>query len=157
LDKEKATAVLRAQIILTTTPAPGDASWREPLLRAVPDLFIEGRLGPMVTALVRVDQIKALAGVPSVSTVRIPRPARVDVDPALPIKGDSDRALKQSGLEALHALDKSLFSPLQPLTGRGFRGQGVRIALVDSDFRGYEDMIAAGRLPARTRLVDLTT
>src|SRR5262249_47577674 len=100
LDKEKATAVLRAQIILTTTPAPGDASWRAPLLRAVPDLSIEGRLGPMVTALVRVDQIKALAGVPSVSTVRIPRPARVDVDPALPIKGDSDRALKQSGLEA---------------------------------------------------------
>src|SRR6185369_2943823 len=39
---------------------------------------------------------------------------------------------------------------------KGYRGQGVRLALIDTDFRGWEKLKDEGKLPPKTRLVDLT-
>src|SRR5439155_8588938 len=49
----------------------------------------------------------------------------------------NQEALRASGLDRLHQ--------------SGQRGQGVRVAIVDSDFRGWEN-----QLPPGTRLLDLT-
>ena len=141
--KDDDTKIVRAEIILSYVPAAGDESYRGALLKEAPSLFIEGRLGPVVTALLRVNQANALAGLSQVSVVRLARPALVQVDPSIQIKGDNASALKQSGLEVLHQA--------------GSQGQGIRVGIIDSDFRGYADLIQRGQLPKSTRFVDLTT
>ncbi len=141
-DKALADKVVRVQVVLALPPDPANL-WKESLLRAAPNLFIEGHLGQFVTGLVPVNQVPTLASLPNVSTVRLPAPARVQVDPGVKIKADNARALKQTGLDELHK--------------KGFRGKGVRLAIIDTDFRGYEEMIRSKQLPAKTQLVDLTT
>jgi hypothetical protein len=141
-DKEQQARPVRMEIILSSLPAPGDEGWKRALAQAVPDLFIEGNLGQFVTAVAAAGQAKVLAGLPLVSAVRLPRAPVVAVDPRVAPRGDDARALRESGLSALHK--------------RGFQGKGVRLAVLDSDFRGFEDFLKAGALPAGTRLVDLT-
>ncbi len=46
---------------------------------------------------------------------------------------------------------------LKELHQRGYLGKGVRLAIIDRDFRGWEDLVEKKKLPAKTRLVDLTT
>src|SRR5579862_4855101 len=99
VSKEDDTQVVRAEIILSYVPATDNETYREALLREAPSLFIEGRLGPVVTALLRVNQASALAGLPQVSVIRLARPAAVQVAPSLSFPGDNARALKQGGLE----------------------------------------------------------
>ena len=41
------------------------------------------------------------------------------------------------------------------LHAKGHRGKGTRLAIVDSDFRGWEAVVGDG-LPAKTTLLDLT-
>jgi hypothetical protein len=134
--------IARLEILLSKTPSPDGVSWRRTLHDAVSGLFIEGRLGQFVTALAPVSAVRALARLPAVSVVRLPRPPRLAVDPSVAAKGDDGRALTESGLAALHKA--------------GFRGKGVRVAVIDGDFRGFEAQIKAGKLPASTRLVDFT-
>jgi hypothetical protein len=135
--------VVRAEIFLAVTPAPGDDSYRKLLLDTAPRLFVEGRLGQMVTVLMPISFAGKLAALPQVSAIRLAQVAPVDVDPALKFAGDNSKALQASGLAALH--------------NKGFKGKGVRIGIIDSDFRGYQEQVKAGKLPASTRLVDLTT
>ena len=142
LVSKKEPAVTPVQVVLSSTPREFDTDWRRRLLETAPSLFIEGRLGPVVTGTIPVAQIDNLAALPEVSVVRLPRPAWVQIDPAVKIKGDNERALKQSGLAELHK--------------RKFRGQDVRLAIIDTDFRGHDEMIKKKQLPATTRLVDLT-
>jgi hypothetical protein len=143
IDKDQANKSVRVQMVLAQPPSVKDERWRDLLRRAAPSLTVEGQLGQYVTGRIEVRHIVNLANLPAVSTIRSPQPSRVSVDPALKIKGDNLRALRQSGLFDFHKI--------------GFRGKGVRLAIIDYDFRGYEEMIQAKRLPSKTRLVDLTT
>jgi hypothetical protein len=137
-DKDGAAKPRRLEVILWNTPAAEDDSWAGTLRRAAPGLLVEGRLGSLVSVLVPADRAVALARLPVVSAVRLPRAARLESQPAAAGK-DTVEAL---GLNRLHAL--------------GHRGRGIRIAVIDADFHDYAEMIKAKRLPAGTRLVDLT-
>jgi hypothetical protein len=134
--------IVRIQLLLDYVPGLEDTSWRQRLQQAAGKFFIEGRLGNTITGLVPVGQILSLAALRDVTVVRLTPPARIEVDPAVVWKGDNARALKQSGLAELHK--------------KGKLGQGIRLAIVDSDFHGYEDLVKKKQLPANTRLVDLT-
>ena len=140
-DKEKEQQVVRLQALFA-----GDASaaqMRQAVLRVVPAAFVEGALGSYVTVETSAGQVKALAAVPEVLELRLPPPARGDVDPVLAGVIEPAKVLQQSGLADWHR--------------RGRRGQNVRLAVIDTDFRGFEELVKSGKLPATTRLVDLTT
>ena len=119
-----------------------DVSVRRVLEAAAPGLRLEGVLGSTTVGVVPADQVKALAALGEVSVVRLVRPSRIDVDPAAAPTGDPQKALALTGLAELHA--------------KGQRGKGVRLALIDTDFRGWKSLVKEGKLNARTRLVDLT-
>ena len=142
-DKGQETDVLRVELLFAGILVPEDRSWRATLQEAAPGIFVEGHLGQVVTALVTRGQVKNLASLTPISALRLPRPVRVDIDPSLALPGATDKALALSGLAALHQ--------------RGQRGQGVRLAIIDTDFRGWEGQVKKGTLPKKTRLVDLTT
>ncbi|HLJ96712.1 MAG TPA: hypothetical protein VKU02_26300 [Gemmataceae bacterium] len=128
------------EVILVATPED-DRSWRQNLLQAAAGATIEGRLGPLVSLMALPKQAEDLARLPRVATVRLPRPAFVSVLPLEHSPKDNREALRSTGLDTLHTA--------------GFRGQGVRVAIVGSDFRGYEQFLGK-QLGARTRYVDLT-
>jgi hypothetical protein len=133
---------VHVELVFAGTLAADDPSWRTILQEAVPTIFVEGQLGQVVSAIVNRSKVKTLAALAPISTVRLARPARVDVDPALALAADNDQAVALAGLDAMHK--------------QGFRGQGVRLAILDTDFRGWAEMVKKGKLPAATRLVDLT-
>jgi hypothetical protein len=132
---------MRLEVILAATPDPEDRTYRGQLRSAAPGLIVEGRLGPLVSVFANPAQAPALAALPEVMGVRLPRvaqPARAAAD------FDNTRwqpLLKASGAARLQAL--------------GQRGRGTRLAVVDGDFRGWEALVGKG-LPADTRLIDLT-
>jgi hypothetical protein len=130
----------RVEIFLAVAPA--NDSYRRPLQEAAPNLFIEGRMGPMVTALLPIGQAGKLASLPQVSAIRLAQLAPVQAAPDIKFAGDNAKALEASGLAALHKA--------------GHKGKGVRVAIIDSDFRGWPEQVKAGKLPATTRLIDLT-
>jgi hypothetical protein len=134
---EKATLL---EVILTLAPDEEDISWRNPLVDAAPGLTVEGRLGPLVTVVARPSQAPALAQLPRVAGVRLPRtPAPVQM-----AQGPQDvrwRPLRATGLERLHAL--------------GHKGAGMNLAVIADDFRGWEKEVGK-RLPRNTTLLDLT-
>lgn len=132
---------VRMEVILSATPARDDPSWRRELITAAPGTMIEGRLGPVVSLRASPKQAEAWARLPGVRTVRLPRPASVQMLPPAQLPKDNGDAFRATGLDHLHAL--------------GFRGQRVQAAVVGSDFRGYEQFVGK-ELPARTRYVDLT-
>ena len=139
--KELGSGRIRVQIAFVGSLAPDDREWKTMLHELTPGFFIEGHLGQFVTGTLRLDQVKRLALSPLVSVIRLPRTPRVDI--AVKIKGDNAKALEQSKLKNLHE--------------RGYKGQGVRIGIIDRDFRGWEILVKKKLLPAKTRLVDLTT
>ena len=142
-DKDVSSARIRVQIGFVGAIDAGDSEWKTLLKEAAPGIFIEGQLGPFVTAILRLDQVKTIADSPLISFIRLPRAPSVQVDPAIKSKGDNNRALEQSRLKELHEL--------------GYQGKGVRIGIIDRDFRGWETLVKKKQLPAQTRLVDLTT
>jgi hypothetical protein len=131
----------RLEVILAAAPTEEDRVWRRLLSRAVPGLVVEGRVGPLVTVMTPATQAPALAALDEVAAVRLPRVAR----PASPASESSADAwkplLEASGLARLH--------------DRNHRGKGIRIAVVDTDFAGWDKMLGK-ELPAGTRLLDLT-
>ena len=134
---------IRVQVCFAGHVDRDDRVWKMLLREVAPGFFIEGQLGQFVTGMIRLDQVKVLAETPMVSVIRLPRTPAVNVDPAFKFKGDNAKALTQSGLSEWHK--------------RGQRGQGVRIGIIDRDFRAWEDLVKKKHLPAKTRLVDLTT
>jgi hypothetical protein len=130
---------LRLQLILATTPRSTDRAWREDLDDAAPSIIIEGRLGPLVTALVYVGEIPELARLPLVSAIRVPVAARPQVVPVKGSKADNAGVLRSLGLHKLKMPQR-----------------GLRVALIDSDFRGYEEFLRKRQLPPSTKYVDLT-
>jgi hypothetical protein len=131
----------RLDVILWLTPQDNDLTWRRDLNRAAPELVIEGRLGPLVSVLLPPSQAVAVAALPGVSTVRLPRSGQPRAIGAASEKLDTAEALKVTGLARLHAA--------------GLKGRGVLLAIVDGDFRGWKELVGK-KLPARTRLIDLT-
>lgn len=133
---------LRFEVILFQPPRPGDEEWQHTLTQAAPDMVIEGRTGAIVTALAPPRAALALAELPLVSGVRLPRPAPEPLiaRTALPVRDDR-QLLEATGIAAWHS--------------QGWLGQNVRLAVVGNDFEGYERFIGHG-LPASTRYVDLT-
>jgi hypothetical protein len=143
-----ATRPLRLDVILSLTPDDKDRTWRRELFAGAPGVVIEGRLGPVVSVVVPADQVKprpdgpvGLAGVPSVSAVRVPRSGQPRAVGAPAEAVDGAKALRDSGLQRLH--DARL------------KGAGIPIAIIDGDFRGWQELVGK-ELPAKTRLFDLT-
>lgn len=123
---------LRLEIILARAPEPDDPTWKRELTLAAPGAMIEGRLGPLVTLTTTGAQAAALAALPGVSGVRLPR---------------------SGALRAGAALDATALGRLQAV---GRVAKGVLIAIVDSDFHGAAALIGK-QLPARSRILDLTS
>ncbi|MFN4258343.1 MAG: hypothetical protein ACK4RK_03545 [Gemmataceae bacterium] len=130
----------RLEVILSYTPPEDDTSWRDDLQRAAPGLIIEGQLGPLVTVQAKPEQAKTLASLSIVSGVRLPRSGEPPL-PSAPQRDDGeDDILRRTGLDRLHAL--------------GHVGRGVRLAIIDSDFRGLSAV--RDKLPDGTVYLDLT-
>ena len=132
---------MRLEVILAGVPDVEDKSYLRALRGAIPGLTVEGRLGPLVTVVANPAQAPALAALPEVIGVRLPRLPQ----PSHPTPtADQTRwqpLLDASGAARLHAL--------------GQNGRGTRLAVVDSDFRGWQALAGKG-LPRDTRLVDFT-
>jgi hypothetical protein len=139
-DKEAAAKPTRMEVILSFTPAAAERDWIKPLRQAAPSLAIDGRLGQLVSVHGLPEQMPAVAALPFVSTVRLPASARPQAQDA-PAPANLREALRAAGLERLHGL--------------GHRGKGVRVAVIDGDFRGWQGLVGKD-LPDGTTLVDLT-
>ena len=121
------------------------ASGTRSLREVTPGFFIEGQHGPLRHRHHSARSGQDAGAVAHSSTSSVCRAApSVDVDPAIKIKGDNAKALEQAGLKELHE--------------RGYRRQG------GARWRSSTAISAAGKsfvkkkqLPAKTRLVDLTT
>jgi hypothetical protein len=140
----------RLDVILALTPEESDRTWRRELVAAAPSLIVEGRVGPLVSVLMPPDQVRprdddmgkwtGLTALPSVSGVRLP----VSGQPRPVGSGEKvspEDVLRGSGLSRLHKA--------------GYKGKGVLLAVIDGDFRGWQGLVGT-KLPARTRLLDLT-
>jgi hypothetical protein len=140
-DAAAAAKPMRLEVILAGVPAAGDKSYLRLLGGVVPGLIVEGRLGPLVTVVANPAQAPMLAAVPAVIGVRLPR---------LPQPFHPSTTGDQTRWQPL--LDASGAARLQAM---GRTGRGTRLAVVDSDFRGWEALVGKG-LPADTRLIDFT-
>jgi hypothetical protein len=136
-DAARATKPARMEILLAREPEARDQTWERPLRLTAPDIAIEGRFGTVVTAIARPDQAPALAALPEVVGLRLPRRARSVA------ASDTAELAKQVG------------SDLESLHTRGYRGKGSRVAIVAADFRGWEGLVGKA-LPKSSRLIDLT-
>src|SRR5262249_1392735 len=112
------------KLVLVDTPRLVDKDWPVPLL--LPNVIIEGRLGPVATVRAAPEpRATRLAALHEVAAVRLPRLAQITPLTAMgPVGGWEP--LKESGVARLHALKR--------------RGKGTRLALVASDFRGWEKL-----------------
>jgi hypothetical protein len=168
-----ATKPLRLEVVLANTPPDADLEWRKPL--TVVGAVIEGRVGSVVTVTVPQGSKAAdLAALPDVSSVRLPRvvsgtPAagpdepkaepkkeepkeekketqvRYQAEPTLPAPARDADALKATGLDRLHAAGRT--------------GQGVHVVILDTDFAGWEQRLAApgkGKTAGGVAFIDLT-
>src|SRR5262249_55744793 len=122
-----------------TTPEEGSRDLLRRLERAAPSLIVEGRLGPLLTGTIRPKEVPNLAALEQVSVVRLPRPARPQLIPPKGSPADNTKALRELGIYRL-----------------GVPRKGVRVAVIDGDFRGYADFLKNKHLPPNTRYLDLT-
>jgi hypothetical protein len=135
----------RLEVLLAEAPPRDDRTWVRAFAPAIEASFLEGYTGRLVTVRVPPGQDwqvlrKKLEALPEVIWVRPPISGQLPPTPSLL---DSPEAIRASGLLKLHALNR--------------RGQGARIAIVDGDFRGWEEVFARSWWqPVRVRLVDLT-
>lgn len=158
---ENKEAPLRVEILLVYSPNEGDDGWKQQI-RNVSGAAIEGRIGNVVTAMLpageRVVRVAALSGVAS---VRLPRIASIQVPPAPkdePKKEEpKEKALSRNIIQtqAVLPFDVLQGSKLDQLHARGKRGAGTRIAIIDTDFTGWEKFVGK-ELPKTTHYVDLT-
>lgn len=139
--QEEAVKATRMQVILTYTPDEFEITWRREIIVAAPGIVIEGRLGSVVTVVGPPKMAVALSALPIVSAIRLPVPAMSSLRSVAVRAGDTQAIIQNSGIARLHL--------------QGKKGQGVRVAVIDGDFRGYEKLKGKG-LPASTQYVDFT-
>ncbi|CAN5492145.1 hypothetical protein BH10PLA2_BH10PLA2_08190 [soil metagenome] len=130
--------LVRMEVILVAPPVDQDKEWRAALRQAAPDSLIEGRIGPIVTVKTKARNALTLATVPGVSTIRLPvrGQSQVIAPPADSLPG----VLGSNALQFLRSVPQ--------------QGLGLRIAVLDSDFRGAASVIGK-RLPGSTQFIDL--
>lgn len=138
---------IRVEVLLRETPNEYEIRWQNALDELQQLMSLEGRLGPLVTGLVRPTEIPTIAQRPEVSTIRLPQmPRTADL-------GNDDTDANNPSVDFVplfrHPTDPQ---PLEALIRH--RGDG-RMAVVDVDFSGYEKLVG-NRLPHRTRLLDFT-
>jgi hypothetical protein len=134
--------IVRMEVILGYVPT-GDDPWKRILGPA--DVVIEGRLGPLVTVRGSAKQADVLAQQTAVSVVRLARPATPQAQLPKGIRDGNLDALNATGLFRLHTYKN--------------RGKGMKVVVIDGDFRGYEAFVGKKkfpRLPATTRYLDFT-
>jgi hypothetical protein len=137
-DEATAAKPMRFEVVLFNAVPPGDIAWRA-FIQSLGAVTIEGHAGQVVTVVAGGAVARQLASLPGVATVRLPIPAALPVASVAPINPAD--ALAHTNLTRLHL--------------QNGQGQGVRLAIVDSDFAGIQRYL--GRtLPATTRLLDLT-
>jgi len=139
--REEAPARTRMEVLLAYVPQMEDRDWRNALLQISPMLAVEGRLGSIVTAAGSPKEAMRLAELPVVSGVRLPRLALSSLRPGSNSKENIRQALQAAGLDRLLA--------------RGSKKTGIRVAIIDGDFRGYETF-KGKELPGNLRYLDLT-
>lgn len=139
---EKDEALVRVEIFLASPPSSADPNPVGALRKAAPSLFLEGQVGQMVVGVLDPGELGLLASLPNVLLVRLPRLPHGPIHPDVSVEDARKEMLRSTGLAALHAREK--------------KGKGVRLAVIDRDFRGWQEMLDAGKLPAGTRMIDLT-
>jgi len=134
---------LRVDVILEETTS----AWREMRFRlrtAADGIGIEGQVGPIITVrLSNAADVVRIAEIPNVRSIRLPRAAE-DTGRPLDEEGNATKlvdALKQSKVAELHKL--------------GYRGQGVRVVVIASEFPAATALIGR-QLPKNTKFIDLT-
>lgn len=128
----------RFEVILTNPPPALDQNWRGAML-TIPGVLVEGRIGSVVSIAAPLAVARNLAASPDVASVRLPRAATVQPTP--PLTGQAIDVLAATGLDRLHGLK--------------YRGAGVRVAVIGSDFAGWRAH-AGKELPKSTTFIDLT-
>jgi hypothetical protein len=139
--QEEAGKAIRMQVILTFIPEEFDENWRRELVQASPGIIIEGRLGSVVTVVGPPKLATALSASSMVSAIRLSPQPMSSLRSATVPDADNQAALQFAGLSRYHA--------------QGKKGQGVRVAVIDGDFRGFEKLKGKS-LPAKTTYVDFT-
>jgi hypothetical protein len=134
---EGAAGAIRFEVVLTHTPGLDDTAWRA-LFPTQSDFVVEGRIGPVVSILGPATAIRTLAELPEIATVRPPRAATRQ---AVAVAQPPIEALAASGLDRLHKLS--------------YRGAGIGIAMIDTDFAGLTERFGKD-LAKTTTLIDLT-
>jgi hypothetical protein len=128
------------EIKFATPPAFEEAGWWHTFQDTAPGMNVEGRFGATLTVRAPAALAPALAQLPGVLTVRLPRPGTSAIAGGL--------EPSQSPAEALRVLG---FGTLRPQSN----ARSVRLAIIGTDFRGFEGLIGSG-LPARTQFIDMT-
>jgi hypothetical protein len=145
------------EVILAITPKDDDPRWVDVLKGGLPGVFVEGRLGPVVTVFTQAGNARRLAALPLVSSIRLQERSRNLAAKDAVFPADNQKVLEQSGVARLHQLGK-----LGKITIPGTihypkaKERPVRVAILDNDFTGYAEMVKLKLLPPDTRLVDLT-
>ncbi len=139
-DAAKKNEFVTVQVLFAGEPTVDEI--RRDLGDGVPTFQLEGQLGNTALGKIPAGQIVKLASLPRVNVVRRPHVTLPDVYPGSKTPLELKAVLKQTGAQELHE--------------NGHRGQGIKIAILDRDFRQWEKFVEAKQLPANTRLVDLT-
>lgn len=128
----------RMEVIFFDPVQRGDLAWRT-YIRSAGMVTIEGQAGQIVTILAPAVFAKELAALPQVATVRLP----VASTPGIPV------------IDAMRPADALGRSNLSVLHAQGVYGQGARVALIDSDYRGLRQLLGRN-LPPNIKVLDLT-
>jgi hypothetical protein len=131
----------RLEVILALAPSDVDTSWPRHVRQASRGAAVEGRVGPIVTVYGPAAVVAGAANFEEVAAVRLPRPARDELATAL--------VSSPAAARPLSLVPPARLAPFRPRSGP------FRLAVVGTDFRGWEAALAAG-LPAGTTLLDLT-
>ena len=121
----------RLEVILAGIPGAEDESYLGMLRRAAPGLIVEGRLGPLVTVVANPSQAPALAALPDVI-------GSAAAASAATVLGHRLRSTTPAGSRCSRPAAR------RRLQAMGRTGRGTRLAVVDSDFRGWEKLVGKG-------------
>ncbi len=166
IEQAKGAGPARVEMIVNFKPNPNDNSWRDDIRSTNGATVIEGLLDNLITVTVpESNQVYALARLPFVTSIRLPRTASVPLlHPAAiePKQNDNKEEPKEKAqrdafvpAQALANLDLLKETRLDGLHAKGGVGTGVRVAIIDSDFGGWEKFVDKG-LPKSTLYIDMT-
>ncbi len=175
---------LRVEAILSFSPTETDVGWKRDILLTNPSTTVDGVIGNVVTLTVAApDQINAIARLPFILSIRSPRGSTLPAAPAPKDepKKDEPKEKAQAPFNRGAGRPMGLIRPIRPISlidgpepplndgtfnalkatrldrlhAQGAVGAGVRIAIIDTDFTGWQKFVGK-QLPRTTHYVDLT-